>query len=108
MATEYMLGLVVAVQFVALVATSTRYGYHRDELYFRLLGQHLAWGYVDQPPLTPLLSAASVALLGVSPTAVLVVKLVEPAKMAVIAPMTATTAIASGASRKRTLQRVTM
>ena len=29
-----------------------------------------AFGYVDQPPLTPLLSAASVALLGVSPTAV--------------------------------------
>ncbi len=33
---------------------------------------------------------------------------IVPAKIAVKAPMTATTAIASGARRKRTLQRVTM
>jgi Dolichyl-phosphate-mannose-protein mannosyltransferase len=40
-------------------------------------GQHPAFGYVDQPPLTPLLSAASVALLGVSPTAVRVLPAIE-------------------------------
>ena len=39
-------------------------------MYFVVAGQHPAFGYVDQPPLTPLLSAASVALLGVTPTAV--------------------------------------
>jgi 4-amino-4-deoxy-L-arabinose transferase-like glycosyltransferase len=55
----------VAVALVALlVATINGYGYHRDELYFRVLAGHPAWGYADQPPLTPMLARLGIALFG--------------------------------------------
>jgi hypothetical protein len=54
-----------AVVAVVLSAFSNGYGYHRDELYFSMLRP--AWGYVDQPPFTPLLSHAIAAMYGGGP-----------------------------------------
>jgi Dolichyl-phosphate-mannose-protein mannosyltransferase len=62
--------LAIALGAVALeLAVSSRYGYHRDELYFLECGRHLAWGYVDQPPLTPAVGWAATHLFGSSLTA---------------------------------------
>src|SRR5580704_18635928 len=44
----YVLGALTALLHGG---TAWRYGYFRDELYFIACAKHLAWGYVDQPPL---------------------------------------------------------
>ena len=41
-----------------------RYGYWIDELYFIACGEHLDWGYVDQPPLIAVVAKVSRWLLG--------------------------------------------
>ena len=43
---------------------NNRYGYFRDEFNYMASGDHLAWGYVDQPPLLPFLVRVSRAILG--------------------------------------------
>ena len=54
--------LIAGVVTVVLVAFASGYGYHRDELYFLAAGRHLAWGYADQGPLTPLIARAMTEL----------------------------------------------
>jgi hypothetical protein len=54
--------VIAVIQVGVLLATSSRYGYHRDELYFIVAGGHPAFGYPDQPPLVPLLCWAMNAL----------------------------------------------
>ena len=60
---RWEIGAVVPALAVVLLIMINRYGPHRDELYFVASGQRLAWGYPDQPSLTPLLArlAAEVA-----------------------------------------------
>ena len=45
---------------------NNRYGYFRVEFDYLACGDHLAWGYVDQPPLVPFLTHVSRSVLGES------------------------------------------
>lgn len=54
--------------FVAVhLITNGILGFHIDELYYLACGRHLAFGYVDFPPLVPLLARLETMLLGVTP-----------------------------------------
>jgi len=57
-----------AISVIALhLATNSTLGFHTDELYYLASGRHPALGYVDFPPLVPLLARIDTGLLGVSP-----------------------------------------
>ncbi|MGW5265399.1 glycosyltransferase family 39 protein [Microbispora sp. NPDC004025] len=55
---------IAAVTVAVLLAVSPWYGYHRDELYFRMLGERPRLGYFDTPPLTPMIARLSTTLFG--------------------------------------------
>lgn len=46
--------------------TANRYGYFGDEMYYFACAEHLAWGYVDQPPLIALAAWLTRHLIGTS------------------------------------------
>ena len=80
-----VLAWVVGGVFVAVeLAVSGRYGFQQDELYFIVAGRHLAFGYVDQPPLVPLLTRIT-DVLGVSPTAIRIIPALAGGAVVVIA-----------------------
>ena len=49
--------IAAAATLVFHLVANPHYGFFRDELYFILCGFRPDWGYVDQPPLVPLLAA---------------------------------------------------
>lgn len=78
-------GLLLAV----LVAFASRYGPHRDELYFLAAGRRLAWGYPDQPSLTPLLAHLADLVAPGSLVALHVVPALAMAGVVVLSALTA-------------------
>lgn len=61
-----LLLLLAAGRFLIHLLTNNQYGFHRDALAFLDNGQHLAWGYVAYPPLTPFIGRLGLELFGLS------------------------------------------
>ncbi len=72
------------------------YGWFRDELYFVVCGNRPAWGYVDQPPLIPLLASWSHAVFG---NFLIGFRLVPALAMSTVVALTAEFARALGGGR---------
>jgi 4-amino-4-deoxy-L-arabinose transferase-like glycosyltransferase len=62
--TNVLLGSLAVLALLIHCVTNSAYGYFRDELYYIACSNHLAAGYVDHPPLSIVLLAASRRLLG--------------------------------------------
>ena len=60
-------GAAVASVVALHVATNGTLGFHTDELYYLDCGRHPALGYVDFPPVVPLLARLETGLLSVTP-----------------------------------------
>ncbi len=55
---------IVLTKLVLHLVTSGQYGYSRDELYYLACAEHLSAGYVDHPPLVPLVAGLVRATIG--------------------------------------------
>lgn len=56
------IGLFALLKLALTMAVANRYGFHQDELYYLASARHLELGYVDYPPVVPLLAAADQAI----------------------------------------------
>ena len=58
------------VKLIVHLYASRDYGYFTDELYYLACARHLAWGYVDQPPLIAFITKLGMLLWGDSLAAI--------------------------------------
>lgn len=86
-----------AVKVVVPLPFLERYGWHGDELYFVAAAHHLDLGYVDFPPLVPLLAAGAQA---VAPGSLAALRLLPDVAGGVLVVLTALIARELGASSR--------
>jgi 4-amino-4-deoxy-L-arabinose transferase-like glycosyltransferase len=89
--------LFAATKLALTVSVSNRYGWHGDELYFVAASRHLDFGYVDFPPIVPLLAAADQAL---APGSLVALRLLAALAGCAVLVLTALAARELGASTR--------
>jgi 4-amino-4-deoxy-L-arabinose transferase-like glycosyltransferase len=87
---------VAAVVAILYLLVAGRYGIFVNELYFIVCGRHPAFGYVDQPPLVPLLSA----LMQIGGVNVWVLRLPAVLAAVLLVPLTVIFAVELGATTR--------
>ena len=78
-----------AAKLIVHLATIRGYGPFRDEFYYIACSERLAFGYVDHPPLAPLITAASRLVLGDSIVLLRIVPAIAGAVTVVLAGLIA-------------------
>ena len=84
-----LLGGLAFLTFLLHLAFYKGFGFFRDELYFIACGEHLAWGYVDQPPGVAVVAWASRRVLGDALLAVRFVPMLFASAQVLLAGLTA-------------------
>jgi 4-amino-4-deoxy-L-arabinose transferase-like glycosyltransferase len=84
-----IVAMLALANFLLHLYFNNRYGYFRDEFDYMACGDHLAWGYVDQPPLVPFLIKLSRILLGDSLRSIRVVPALATSAAAILSAMIA-------------------
>lgn len=90
-------GAFALLKLVLHLGTAGNYGWHIDELYFLAASRHPDWGYVDFPPLVPLLAGADQALF---PNSLVALRALPAAAGAAIVVLTALIARELGAGAR--------
>jgi hypothetical protein len=88
--------LIAAANLLLHILTANRYGPHGDEMYYLACSHHLAAGYIDIPPLMPMLAWLVRHTLG---TSLIALRILPAVAAAALTLMTAATARIMGASR---------
>ena len=65
-ASSLLVWCAAVVKLITHLYASHFYGYFTDELYYLACARHLAWGYVDQPPLIAAITRLGTAFFGES------------------------------------------
>jgi hypothetical protein len=81
--------LISVAKFALHIYFNNRYDYFRDEFDYMACGNHLAWGYVDQPPLIPALVKICRVLFGDSLRSIRLVPAVASSALVVLTAMIA-------------------
>src|SRR6478735_11873474 len=75
---------IVAAKLLLHLLTVARYGIFRDEMYYLACARHMAWGYVDHPPLTVWVAWISGVVLGSSPLGVRLLPIITGAAVVLL------------------------